>query len=68
MHQETYLFVQACDLKERFIDKLHSKAFSTFHRDMFITEDVPNKMIVQIEASIKYYEEEEILHIYGQQM
>lgn len=68
LHQETYLFVQECDLKEDFVDKLQSKAFSSFHRDMFIMNDEPHKMIKQIEESIKYYEEEEFLHIYGQQM
>ncbi len=68
IHQEIYLFVQECSLKNRFIDKLQSKGFSSFHQDMFITDDEPIKMIAQIEASIKYFEEEETLHIYGQQM
>ncbi len=56
LHQETYLFVQECDLKEGFINKLQSKAFSSFHQDMFIMDDEPHKMIKQIEESIKYYE------------
>ncbi|AMX00044.1 hypothetical protein [Rummeliibacillus stabekisii] len=48
--------------------KLQSKGFSSFHQDMFNTDDEHLKMIAQIEASIKYFEEEETLHIYGQQM
>ena len=68
IHEATYLFVQECNVKERFIDKLQLKAFSGFHHDMFITDDEPEKMISQIEASLKYFEEDEILHIYGQQM
>ena len=73
--ERTYLFVQECEVKEKFIHNLQTKEFTTLCHDMFITNDEPQKMIDQIQASLKEYESEsdeddesEFLHIYGQQM
>lgn len=66
VQEEMYLFIQECNLKEEFICNLKSKAFEGFHQDIFITEDEPEKVIQQIETAIKYSEEDEYLHIYGQ--
>jgi hypothetical protein len=68
VHEEMNLFIQECDLKEEFICNLKSKAFEGFHQDIFITENEPEKIIQQIETAIKYSEEDEYLHIYGQPM
>ncbi|ARJ37509.1 hypothetical protein SporoP8_00610 [Sporosarcina ureae] len=66
IQEEMYLFVQECDVKEVFIQNLKSKAFQGFHSDIFITEKEPLKIIAEIEKAMKYSEEDEYLHIYGQ--
>jgi len=63
-----YLFVQECKIKDEFISNLKSKAFEGFHHDLFITQIEPQKIIQQIDATIKYSVEDECPHIYGQQM
>ena len=68
IQEEMYLFVQECDVKELFIHNLQSKTFQGFHSDIFITAKEPLKIIEEIEKAMRYSEEDEYLHIYGQPM